>query len=92
MENKTTIELLKLLENPPEEGDKNYDEYWKTDGIYEQAIDELKTREPFIQILGEDWETSLPSAWEEIENLKAEIKKLKRHKHDVKTGDVLIRI
>jgi len=92
MENKTTVELLDLLNKAPKEGGKGYDEFWAENGTYEQIMEELKRREPFLQILGEDWDTSLPAAWEEIENLKAEVKKLKRHKHDEKTGDVLIRI
>jgi len=92
MENKTTIELLELLNKSPKEGEKGFDEFWASDGIYEKAMKELKSREPFIQILGEDWDTSLPAVWEEIEDLKAEIKKLKRHKHGDKSGDVLIRI
>jgi len=92
MENKTTTELLELLNKAPEEGEKGYDEFWASDGTYNQIMEELKNREPFLQILGEDWDTSLPAVWEEIEELKAEIKNLKRHKHDNKSGDVLIRI
>ena len=92
MENKKTTELLELLNNAPEEGEKGHDEFWAEDGTYEEIMEELTSREPFIQILGKDWDTSLPAVWEEIEDLKAEIKKLKRHKHDEKTGDVLIRI
>lgn len=92
MENKTTTELLELLRKTPEEGDKGYDEFWASDGIYERAIEELKNREPFTQILGEDEDRSLPAVWEEIEKLQDEIKKLKRHKHDERSGDVMIRI
>ena len=88
MENKTTTELLELLRKLPEEGDK----IWGEGGKYEQIMGELRTRYPFNEILDPDWDTSLPSAWEKIEELEVEIKKLKRHKHDEKTGDVLIRI
>ena len=92
MENKTTTELLELLNKAPEEGEKGYDQFWASDGIYEQAVEELKTREPFIQIFGEDGDTSLPAVWEAIEEIKADIKLLKRHKHDEKSGDVMTRI
>ena len=87
MENKTTSELLNLLDNLDEEkGD------WKTGGKYEQIMDELKTREPFSTILDEDYDESLPSAFAAIKELEEEIKQLKRHKHDPKSGDVMIRI
>ncbi len=85
MENKTTTELIELLNKISKK--EPFDEQ-----KYSEVMAELKEREPFLQILGEDWDTSLPAVWEEIEDLKAEIKKLKRHKHDDKTGDVLIRI
>ena len=87
MENKTTTELLDLLSKLSEEkGD------WQTGGKYEQIMDVLKTREPFTELLNEDYDESLPSAWIAIKGLQEEIKKLKRHKHDPKTGDVMIRI
>lgn len=87
MENKTTTELLDLLNKLSEDkGD------WKTGGRYEQIIDVLKTREPFTELLNVTWDNSLPSAWEAIEELQEEIKRLKRHKHDEKTGDVMIRV
>ncbi|KKL13143.1 hypothetical protein LCGC14_2528740, partial [marine sediment metagenome] len=31
-------------------------------------------------------------AWEAIEKLQSEVKKLKRHKHEEKSGDIMIRI
>jgi hypothetical protein len=65
---------------------------WKSGGKYEQIMGELETREPFNPILGEDWDTSLPAVWEAIKEIQEEIKALKRHKHDAKTGDVMIRI
>ena len=92
MENKTTTELLDLLDKTPKEGEKGYDDFWASGGKYQQIITELKEREPFIQILGEDWDASLPAVWEEIESLQEDIKKLKRHKHEEKSGDVVIRI
>lgn len=92
MENKTTIELLELLHKAPEEGEKGYDEFWGSEGTYEQAMEELRDRSPFNEILNEDWDTSLPAAWEKVKELEAEIKLLKRHKHEQKSGDVMIRI
>jgi predicted AlkP superfamily phosphohydrolase/phosphomutase len=87
MENKTTTELLDSLSRLSEEkGD------WAAGGKYEQIMNVLKTREPFTDLLNEDYDESLPSAWEAIRDLQEEIKKLKRHKHDPKTGDVMIRI
>ena len=87
MENKTTTELLDLLQKLDEKkGD------WQTDGKYNQIMEVLKTREPFTELLNPDYNESLPALWEEVKELQEEIKKLKRHKHDPNTGDVLIRI
>lgn len=88
MENKKTTELLELLHKLPESGE----ETWGEEGTYEQIMGELVTRHPFFDILDEDYEESLPSAWKAIIDLQEEVKKLKRHKHDPKTGDVMIRI
>lgn len=85
MENKTTTELLNGLANLKEDD-------WKTGGKYEQLFGELITREPFVHILGEDYDESLPAVWQTINDLKEEIKKLKRHKHDPATGDVMVRV
>ena len=92
MENKTTTELLELLYKVPEEGEKGYDEFWVTDGKYRQIMEELKSREPFLQILGDNWDESIPALWEVISELRKDIKLLKRHKHDEKSGDVMARI
>lgn len=87
MENKKTTELIDLLNNLSEEkGD------WKAGGKYEQIMDELKTRCPFSEIIGEDSDESLPAVREQISEIQDEIKKLKRHKHEEKSGDVVIRI
>ncbi len=87
MENKKTTELLDLLQSLSEEkGD------WEEGGKYEQIMEELKGRYPFWDIFNENSEDGLPALREEIDELKVEIKKLKRHKHDEKSGDVLIRI
>ncbi len=64
---------------------------FQTGGKYETLIGELETREPFLQILSEDWDTSLPSAWE-VSKIQEDLKALKRHKHDKNSGDVMIRI
>lgn len=85
MENKKTTELLDLLQ-------KLTDKNGNLGEGYDEAFEELELRAPFYEILHEDFENSLPSLCKEIEELKAEVKKLKRHKHDEKNGDVLIRI
>ena len=87
MENKTTIELLELLRKKGIGSGDNYDE-----DIYEKALAELCKQSPFWEILNEDWEKSLSAAHEAIEELQEEVKKLKRHKHDERSGDVMIRI
>jgi hypothetical protein len=87
MENKKTTELLDLLMKLDEgKGD------WSTGGKYEQIIAERKTREPFTELLNGDYDRSVPSIWEAIDEIREDIKKLKRHKHDDKTGDVMARI
>lgn len=87
MENKTTTELLDLYSKLiDKEGNildqEKYDKWW----------DEIKKREPFWRLINEDYEESLPAMLEMIKELQEEVKKLKRHKHDEKTNDVLIRI
>jgi len=85
MENKTTTELLDLLTKLTEK-DGNLKDGWQ------ETYDELMKREPFFILLNEEFDESLPALKNRIEELEAEIKKLKRHKHDDKSGDVLIRI
>ena len=87
MENKKTTELIDLLNNLSEEkGD------FVEGGKYQKIIGELENREPFLQILGKDWDTSLPAVWEAIKEIKDTLKELRRHKHDERSGDVMIRI
>ena len=87
MENKTTTELLDLLNKLDEKkGD------WQSGGKYELIMAELKTRYPFYDLFNEDHDESIPSIWEAIKDLQEEVKRLKRHKHDEKTGDVMIRV
>lgn len=81
MENKKTSELLDLLHTKTKGGN------WDEDCT--EISDELKSREPFYNILhpvdgGDISET--------IEEIQDDIKKLKRHKHDPLTNDVMIRI
>lgn len=86
MENKKTTELLDLLQKL--DSDKDFGE----GGKYEKILEVFKWQQPFALLYNEDWENSLPNLVKQIECLQEEIKKLKRHKHDEKTNDVLIRI
>ena len=85
MENKKTTELLDELANLT-------DDDYNDDGKYQQIISVLKTREPFTTLLNDMYEESLPAVWEAVETIKQDIRLLKRHKHDEKNGDVLVRI
>lgn len=91
MENKTTIELLELISNLEVESkkDPNGETDWDK---YAEAIGELRNREPFKGILGESEDVNDPTLQERIEELEDKVKKLLRHKHDERSGDVLIRI
>lgn len=88
MENKTTTELLDLLQKfekkAAKKGEYNWDEYG-------EIFAELRKREPFRTIIGNE-NNGDPSLEERIEGLESDIKLLKRHKHDEHSGDVLIRI
>ena len=85
MENKTTTELLDLLKTLIDK-DGNLDDKWS------DVWDEILEREPFYTILHPDGDGGIPALFLRVEELEAEIKKLKRHKHDEKNSDVLIRI
>lgn len=85
MENKTTTELLDLLKTLIDK-DGHLDDKWS------DVWDELLEREPFYTILHPDHDESIPAILSKIKDLEDEVKKLKRHKHDEKTNDVLIRI
>lgn len=50
---------------------------------FDKCAAELRQRFPFSEILGVE---------ESIDNMKDDIKLLKRHKHDDKSGDVMVRI
>ena len=85
MENKTTSELLDLLHSlVGKDGNLK-------DG-YQEALEELKSREPFWMLLNEDYEEGIPAIMGYIKALEADVKLLKRHKHDEKSGDVMVRV
>jgi hypothetical protein len=88
MENKKTTELINALAELPDSGE----DIWGEGGKYEKLMGELETRHPFSDLLNPDFDDSLPAAWEAIKEIQADIKALKRHKHDAKSGDVMIRI
>ena len=79
MENKTTTELIDLVTKLVDK-DGHLKDGW------EEADEELKSRSPFNEIFG------IEGIMERLETLEKEVKKLKRHKHDERTGDVMIRI
>ena len=97
LENKTTSELLDLMgeysvkeRNEAEISDKEVDEYV-------ESIKELQNRAPFNLIFAEDYYSEgKPSLEERIDTLEENHedfeKKVRRHKHDILSGDVMIRI
>lgn len=87
MENKTTTELLEVLRKKGTGSGDNFDQE-----SYDAAFAELCKRSPFWEILCADWEESIPAILVRLGELEDEVKKLKRHKHDEKTGDVMIRV
>jgi hypothetical protein len=95
MENKTTMELLNLLgkysvkeRNEEEISDDETD-------AYVEACNEIRQRAPFDIILNQDFQDN-PPLEERIDDLEKNTedfqKKIKRHKHDTQSGDVMIRI
>lgn len=82
MENKKTTELLDLL-------GKLVDKDGRLLEGYEECLAELKSREPFYSLYKPRNDETIE---EELEAIDDELKKLKRHKHDEKTGDVMIRV
>ena len=86
MENKTTAELIELLNQ--DFPDEAYDD----DGEYYLIMNELKSRSPFQEMLNDVYEESLPRLAKQVEYLQEQVKLLKRHKHDEKNGDVLVRL
>lgn len=87
MENKTTTELLEVLRKKGTGSGDNYDQ-----STYDAAFAELRKRSPFWELFDEDWEEGIPAILIRLSELEEEVKKLKRHKHDEKTGDVMVRV
>jgi len=99
MENKTTSELLDLIgkydvktRNDKDVSDKETDDWV-------EAHKELKLRTPFSFFLDKEeeyFDETKPSLQERITSLEENSedfeKKMKRHKHDPQSGDVMIRI
>ena len=86
MENKATSELLDLLwklENASEEK-QDWDKY-------REALAELEKRPPFNRIFNSE-DANDPAILEKVDGLVDDVKLLKRHKHDEKSGDVMVRI
>ena len=91
MENKTTIELLELISKLEKEANK--DTNGNTDwDKYELAIGELRNREPFKGIMGESDDPNDQTLQQRLEEVEDIVKKLRRHSHHEKSGDVMIRI
>jgi hypothetical protein len=88
MENKTTTELLDILWNI-EKKDEPSDADWDK---HSEARAELEKRPPFNELIGEREESNEYSHEERLADIDEDIKLLKRHKHDEKSGDVLVRI
>jgi len=85
MENKKTTELIDLLHSL-------IDKEGRQKEGYEEALEELKSREPFWTLLDDDYDEGIPAIMGYIRSLEAEVKLLKRHKHDEKTNDVMVRV
>lgn len=86
MENKKTTELLDILHDLT-----TYSrEYSKEEELMRDEIqEELMLRQPFFSLNMPDYETEIK---EIVKEFSEDIKKLKRHKHDERSGDVLVRI
>lgn len=99
MENKTTSELLDLIgkysvkeRNKKEISDKECDDYV-------DAIKELQQRAPFSLLFNSEdnyYSEEKPSFEERLDEIEENFndfeKKIKRHKHDERSGDVMLRI
>ena len=86
MENKKTSELLDLLEKDP-----NSDKDWEK---FEAIGAELRKRWPFNKLFGDTEYSNVEDMTfeERLQILEADVKLLKRHKHDENSGDVMVRI
>ena len=72
-----------------EKKDNPSDDEWDK---HSEAYAELCKRPPFEELIGTREEDNEYSHEEQIGSLEEDVKLLKRHKHDEKSGDVLIRI
>lgn len=90
MENKNTSELLDLLWKYERESEKTGD---ALPDEYDDVVAELRKRPPFDRIVGNRQDEGYePSIEEKPEEALDDVKRLKRHKHDERSGDVMIRI
>lgn len=99
MENKTTSELLDLIGKYDVKSRNDKDCSDKETDDWVEAHKELKLRSPFCFFLDKEeeyFDETKPSLQERIisleENSEDFEKKVRRHKHDPLTGDVMIRI
>lgn len=86
LENKKTTELLDELHDLTKY-DKDYTK--EEENMRDEIEEELSFRQPFFKITHPIDDNSLE---EDITDFRDNLKKLNRHKHDEKNGDVLIRI
>ncbi len=91
MENKTTVELIELISKLEKESEKDKDGRFDWDK-YEEVSAELVKRYPFSEILGVKDDPNDFTLEERINELEETVKLLKRHKHEEKSGDVVVRI
>lgn len=91
MENKTTTELLDLLRKIERKADKDPDGEIDWDE-HAELYAKLCKRTPFRQLLGTNDDPNDLTHEEQLEAINEEMKRLKRHKHDEHSGDVLVRI
>lgn len=87
VENKTTTELLETLCKLENASDNKQD--WDKFG---EVFTELLKRPPFSDILGTKDDANDFTHEERLDKLEEEVKLLKRHSHNEKTGDVMVRI
>lgn len=80
-ENKKTSELLDLLPTLVDESGRLLEGH-------EECHEELMSREPFYSLQNPRNGTLS----DELDSFEEDIKKLKRHKHDERSGDVVVRI
>lgn len=89
MENKKTTELLDLLQKVGIDEKSNQ-------GDVDEVFAELCKRPPFDKLFGENQYDSSNTGdmthEERLDEIEGDVKLLERHKHDEKSGDVMVRI